>query len=135
MIKSKLFVVADRAIRDSESGNLSIINILDDVIAEAYPLLIARLTIIAFIEKTKKSADNKINLKFIIKNNRLLIGNHTIKVDFRDKEKTRAIIQLNGVPFHEPGKAQFLLTTEEDKEIDSFIVNLKLRNEIKVTTE
>ena len=131
MIRSKLFIVADRAIRDSDSGNLSIINILDDISAEAFPVIIPRLTIVGFVIKDSEDSDTP-SLRFKLLNNEKTIGDHHIKVDFRGKNKTRAIIQLGGIPIPEPGELHFILTNEKEEEIDRYTINLRLREEIKV---
>ena len=134
MITSKVLLVADRAIRDNETGNLSIINIIEDITAESFPILIPRLTIVAFIHK-EQDDNSKPNLRFKLLNNETSIGDHSIKVDFREKNRTKAIIQLGTVPIREPGIAHFILTDAEGNEIDKYSINLNLREEIKVTTE
>lgn len=133
MISSKLFLVADRVIKDSETNNLSIINILDDITAEAYPLIIHKLTIVSFV--TKEREEDKVSLGFKILNNDTKIIEHQIKVDFRGKNKTRAIIQLGVLPIQEAGQIHFILTDEQGNEIDRYSINLRLREEIKVITE
>lgn len=133
MISSKLFLVADRVIKDSETNNLSIINILDDITAEAYPLLIHKLTIVSFV--TKEKENDKVTLGFKVLNNDTKIIEHQIKVDFRGKNKTRAIIQLGVLPIQEAGQIHFILTDEQGNEIDRYSINLRLREEIKVITE
>lgn len=135
MISSKVLLVADRAIRDSESGNLSIINILEDIVAESFPILIPRFTVVAFLLKDKND-DSKQTIKFHLKNNDNVLGEHIIKVDFKDKNLTRAIIELGSIPFKESGFAKFVLCTEDCKhEIDNYTINLSLREEISVKTD
>jgi hypothetical protein len=133
MISSKLFLVAERVIRDSESGSISIINILDDIAAESYPILIHKVVAISYLQKTDTDS-GKQTLQFQLFNNSTQIGDHQIKVDFRGKNHTKAIIELGGIPLSEPGKASFVLKFEET-ELNSYSINLVLREEIRVSTQ
>ena len=134
MITLQSLLVADRAIRDSETGNLSIINILEDITAEAFPILIPRLTVVAFINKETNDDSTQI-LHLKICNNENIISNNQIKVDFREKNKSKVIIQLGTLPINELGKVHFILENINRVELERYSIGLKLREEITVTSE
>lgn len=133
MIRSKLLLCADKVIRDADGGSLSIINIMDDITAESFPVLIHRFSIINFlIRDTFEDLDKPI-INLQIFNNDFLIADHQLKVDFRGKLITRSIIQLVGIPLTEPGQAHFVIIDNEQKELDRYSINLQLRQSIEIS--
>lgn len=135
MIRSKLLLCADRAIRDTDGGNLSIINILDDITAESFPVLIHRFSVINFLIKETAEDPDKPSIRLKVYNNDKIVGDHQLKIDFRGKLKTRSIIQLGGVPLTEPGQAHFIITDNDGNEMDRYTINLHLRQAVVIQGE
>lgn len=133
MIESNLILCAEGVIRDAETNNISIFNILEELTAESYPILIQKSALFTVLTKEEDDPD-KPDLKFLLFNNDELVNEHKLKVDFRGKTKSRTIIRLGGIPFHNPGKAHFKVIDSDENEIAKYSINLKLREDVEVTS-
>ena len=113
MITSSLILCADRVIRDAETNNISIINILEEMTPEGLPLFIARVMIFALLhrDKEKDPSQIKCTLRIGIGDNRLL--ERELNVDFRDKGRNRTIINIGGLVISTSGILEASLFLEE----------------------
>jgi hypothetical protein len=132
-MKGILFVAAEKVIQSTDTNQISVINILEDLVTESYPFVIQYLNLVCYIEKEKSDEDEPIS-KLIIMNNEKEIVNTSAKVFLKNIEKTRLIINLNGIPFYEPGDVKFTLYDKINKEIASYKIKTSLREKIKVTS-
>ena len=111
MITSPLMVCADRVIRDAQTNNISVINIIEGITPEGLPLFIQRFMIFAFLERNIKEDPSQIKCKVRIKisGNKLL--ENVIVVDFKDKERNRLIYEIGGlvIPTNGTFEASLLL--------------------------
>jgi len=128
-----MILVAENVIKDSDTSNISVINIYEDLTVESFPIIIQRLTIIIFLEKQQDDPDI-FNTKLKVTNNQETLLNHEIKVDFRGKNKNRAIIRFGGIMFPNPGFVRFTVYDNDEKEICFYNINLRIREDIKVTS-
>lgn len=133
MINSKFIIVGENIIKDAESNNISVINILEDISAESFPILIQKMAILIYFEKESHD-DDKPTLVLKVSNNNKILVEHTIKADFRGKNKNRNIIKFGGILFPEPGDAKFeIIDTNNDNQIVcKYLLTLKLRTPVKV---
>lgn len=134
MIQSKFLICAEKAIRDADGGALSIINILDDIIAESFPVLIHSFAVIQFLVKSSPDDSDKPNIRLKVLNNETVLIDHLLKIDFRGKLKSRSIIQFGGLQIIEPGQAHFVLYNSDDAEMDRYTLNLTLRQPTTLQT-
>lgn len=132
MLKCNLLFVAEKAIIDRDNSNLSIINVFDDIAAESYPILFHNFTIIAYLEKDDTDTEDKQTVGFKMFNNSFQVVEQKIKIDFRGKHKSRAIIQFTGIPFNEPGKASFLVMDAHENTIGEYSISLSLIEKVTV---
>ena len=132
MIDSKFILCAESVIRDAETNNISIINILESISAESYPIMIQRSALYTVLTR-EEGDDESPDLKFVLYNNDDVIKEHKLRVNFRGKNKTRTIIRLGGLPFDNPGEAHFAVFID-DRELGRYSIELNLRDEVEVTS-
>lgn len=129
MIKFELLVCAESFLQDSQKESFSAINILEDVIAESYPTVIAQAALLLVTSKSNEEDSNvqTIESSFKILNNSDVIYSQQIPIKFLDKSKANTRINLGGFRVQEPGKLTFQFTY--DKESIEYNIKMKLRAE------
>ncbi|WEK35146.1 MAG: hypothetical protein P0Y53_21870 [Candidatus Pseudobacter hemicellulosilyticus] len=123
MIRSTLLLCAEKAMRDADNDNLSVFNILDDVIAAGFPITLNRLSIVNFFSREDGDPE-KVAVELNIFNNDQLIGEYQVKIDFRGRLKTRAIIQFGSFELAGPGITRFVIMDNERKQLSDYSICL-----------
>lgn len=131
-MKSIVFVCSERVIRDSESGLTSIINIIDNITVENYPLNIQRITVVAKL-KREQGDDEYVNLLLKGTLEDEVLFNIPIKLDFSRKDISYTKINLGGLLIKTPGTLLFTLHKGEQL-IADYEVILKPKEKIEVQT-
>lgn len=124
-------LMAERVIRDAETGAVSIINILESIQIEALPI-ISRASAYAYIEKEESDSGDKFEINILIKNNDKEMASHTLKIDFQGKSKTRLMLNFNGIVIEQPGVLSLDLFLSK-VHLGRFAVNIELRKNVTST--
>ena len=102
MSECKLAVCAERVILDASEGNVTLVNILQDISAAGFPLFIQHIAF-AFFLRRDPGDPNSFDAQFELR----LAGNELhafpVTVNFEDKPLTRAMVRLNGFVIPGPG--------------------------------
>ncbi len=125
MIKPKLMLCADAVIRDAETNAISIFNIIEEIGAEALPLLIPRFVVYNLLERDD---DDPVKVAATL---RLTIDDESlfeqgITLNFQDKKRNRSIFTLHGLALFRPGILKVSLSVE-DHELDSIFIEVIAR--------
>jgi hypothetical protein len=111
MLRSTLCLVAEGVIRDAETNNVSVYNILESITAQGFPLFLSKLGFLAVWEK--ETTDPIIyRANFSITLNEQQLYAQDIPLDFQNNIRLRSIITVQGVVIPQPGQMNFRLTTE-----------------------
>jgi hypothetical protein len=102
MIKSKLAVCSESIVRDAETNNLSIFNMLEELTSIEFPFVLPRFATLFYLERDEQDP-NVIDATITLSLNTTLIGQAVGKGDFEEKSRTRIILAVQGLVIPEPG--------------------------------
>ncbi|MDD5681270.1 MAG: hypothetical protein PHI59_08545 [Candidatus Omnitrophica bacterium] len=103
MIKSTIMLCAEGIVRDTESNNISVFNILEQFTSEGFPLFIQKFYVFNYLER-ELADPSQIDCQVIITNNNAELASVPIHIDFLDKLRNRAIVTVNGLAILNPGR-------------------------------
>jgi hypothetical protein len=111
MLKFKNIIVSESCSVDKDTGSLSLFNILRNVGATSYPLMIQRLVITAILERALSDQTNG-NVDFQIKQCGTIDFQKSVPYLFNiNTQSTQLIIRLNGFIVKQPGDIEFIVKT------------------------
>jgi hypothetical protein len=122
MIKPKLILCADYAMLDSQTNGVSVINILEDITPEGFPLFLPRLTILSILEKDPEDPDT-VATRLVVRLNEQQIFTAETPIEFQGKKRNRHITVLGGVPIPNPGPLTAVVLIDGN-EIHSYTVEI-----------
>lgn len=102
MPSALLCLIAKGVIRDADTNNLSVFNILEQVGAQGFPLLIQEAAVLA-VWRRAQDEGQQFAFDFALRNNDRVIIARRIDVNFAGAELNRTIIRLGGILAQEPG--------------------------------
>lgn len=102
MIVPKLLLCATGIVRDTQTNNISVFNILEQINFASFPGAIADFFILSVIER--ESGDPEVLTgKLCIKIGEISILEQDVEYNFQNKNRTRLIVGLGGLPIPQPG--------------------------------
>lgn len=123
MIRPKILLAADIAIRDAVSNLMTIVNINEELRPRGYPMLIPRFNVFALLERDM--ADNPIaigNLEIRLGDE--VIFERRVDLNFQTSRYTRLNLKIQGFIVNAPGLLKLRLTvgaeTLESYSIEAF---------------
>lgn len=118
------FVIAEEIIRDVDSDKITLVNVVEQLNAVSFPVFLSKCSAFLYLER-EEEGDKEIEatVKFIL--NEKVLLNSPIKFSFKDKNRTRVLIKINGVVFNEEGNFKAELAIGEQK-FTSYAVSLSL---------
>jgi Family of unknown function (DUF6941) len=109
MIESKLALCAHKIIRDAETNAISIIELIENIGARRFPIIVPQLTcLFRLVRAPSDSEQVDCIVTLSLGNNELL--RQPVRVDFQRKVTTRVILNLIGVPFMTTGSVKIQLS-------------------------
>ncbi|MCI0488618.1 MAG: hypothetical protein L0229_18680 [Blastocatellia bacterium] len=132
MIKSKVVICAEKVIRDAETNSVSIINLIEGINAQAFPVLIPGVSVFGLFEKDKDDP-TRFKSKLDIVHNKSIIFSTTSTLDFEDKQRTRFIVSISGLIISDPGSLEFIFYRDKGR-VGSYQFNVNLVGEPQVAT-
>ena len=112
MIRSKLMLCADNVVRDAETNNISVFNIFEEFPLEALPALIPRFAILNILERDDDD-DDEISCTLEMNLSGADIFTQQFDISFQDKNRTRSIVHIGGLPLSRPGTLKVALRLGE----------------------
>jgi hypothetical protein len=119
MITVPFCLFSEQIIRDAETNKMSVVNILDGILAASFPVIIPIL--VFFVEFRKDPGDPQIvdvTFHFSVNGNEVLRQPH--RVDFQNQLLCRAITRILVFPINGPGIVKGEVKTVDAKTIGSF---------------
>lgn len=125
MIKMKTMLMCETIIQDKETGNITVINIIENGTAESVPIFFPQITILAISERSSGDPGKvKCNLQLSLDNEKLF--DQQLILDFHDKPNHRSVVKILGFVLPKPGTLKAALKLDR-KTIGSYEVELALR--------
>ncbi len=100
-------------IRDAETNAISLINILEEINGQGFPLLIPQFCIFLLCER-EEDEPVSYNAKLQIYNNEKEMFSMNVIIDFQGKRRTRTNIKFGGLAVMVPGKLLVRFTIGEN---------------------
>lgn len=125
MLRCTLAVVAESVVRDAQSNNISVFNILEAFAANAFPAVFARLAVLFML--TRDEGDPA-QFPLML---RITQGDHgedafPVDCNFAEHRRTRSIVQLGGLAVRGAGQIRFLLL-HGHQELGAWVIEVSQR--------
>jgi len=117
MIHSKLMLFAENIIRDTQTNKISAINIIEELASPGFPLFMAGLNVLTFLER-EKDDEQTINFLLKLRLNEDELAGLEVDADFQGKLRNRNIVTVSGLVLPNPGILKAVLF-HNDKEFAS----------------
>jgi hypothetical protein len=117
-------VCCETVLQDLRSNNISLINLLDEVLAVAFPVLIQKITFVALLERAENEPSIA-HCRLVGKLNGNIAFNFEISVDFQGRFRSRAVGEFQGIFIQAPGN---LTMSFYHQEHELTTVTLNVRN-------
>lgn len=122
MITARLMTTAQGAVRDAQSNNISLFNIIQEIKAASFPIFFQRMFVVAFLEREADDpSSTQASLEIRIGAN--VLDDHSIDLNFGEKHKTRLVTEIVGLAIPQPGELKFTLKAGES-EIGSWSISI-----------
>ncbi len=118
-------IIAKTAIRDMETNNISLINILEQINASAFPLFLPEAHIVGVFIK-EEGDDKEIGCELVVSVGAVQLMSTTIDLDFTNSNSCRIIMHINALPIPGPGEMKVKLN-HGDNLIGTYTVNVLQR--------
>src|SRR5215216_1444185 len=96
MIRSTLAVCAESIVRDSETNNISVFNIIEELRAPGFPIVFPKLSTLFVLERDKEDPSH-VEGTVIIRLDEKELAQAAINGDFENTLRTRIILTAQGV--------------------------------------
>jgi len=103
MIRCLVALCAESIIRDAATNQVSAVNILDEINAQAFPILLPKLSCVFLFDRNVAEDPNEADaaVTFALPNLQLYQGQ--LQLDFQGKQRLRSILILQGFVVPTPG--------------------------------
>lgn len=112
MLRVKYALCAEGIVRDAATNSITAYNILEEVNAIGFPVVMPRLAIVVVVERgATDSAKQNARLRITLGDHELF--SHELGLDFQEKFVSRAIISLQGLVIPAAGMLAVAFSAEE----------------------
>ena len=95
-------ICCESVIRDIETNNITLVNLIEGISVEALPLLIPKFSI--FVSSSNEEINKIFDVDLEVKNNEIIIHRGSIKINFETNNNSRNIIRFNSLFIPTAGK-------------------------------
>jgi hypothetical protein len=120
MIRVKVLIVGETLLRDVDSNKYSLINILDNIRANGFPLVIPHVVFLAIFERDQDDVQKFEATLTLFQNNHEILK-AKLSPDFQNCRTNRSCWRLNGIVVTGPGELRFHLSADEGLDADYFL--------------
>jgi hypothetical protein len=101
-MRLKLLLCAQGVVRDADSNNVSIFNVLESLHSVGFPLFMQQMDILALLERTpEESSQHDMRFRVAVEETELVSAH--LAIDFEDKPRNRAMVHVQGLVVPNPG--------------------------------
>lgn len=125
MLRTKMVLLAEAVIRDSQANTVSIINLIEGIGMESFPVLIPKVSVLGLFSRDDGDPSRvKVRFEAVLATTRLFSGEGLL--DFEDKPNTRFILNVQGFVLTGPGQLRFSFY-QDSKKLGSYEVTVLLK--------
>ena len=123
MLTSKILLLAEGVVRDAETNNISVFNIMEEINSPQYPVVIPKVHIFNMLERKEGDQERYICKYEITIGDEKILSNE-LDVVFQDTLLARNIIFIGGFPVIRPDIITVSVSVE-DHTLDTYTVFAK----------
>jgi hypothetical protein len=131
MIRVKAMLCAENVIRDTETNQVTIYNVIEQVNVMGFPALLKGMTIFVFLERETEDAQ-VVDCQVLLKMDDTQLKEIRIQPDFEDKLRNRTFVRIEGMPIHQEGRFSAILLID-GKEKSQYDFPVVFAGETRVT--
>jgi hypothetical protein len=102
MITCKLLLCAQGVVRDADSGNVSVFNIMENIQAAGFPFFIQQMVVFALFERLREDS-TQYEILFRLSMGTTELFTTPLAIDFQDKLRNRTTLHIRGLVVPQPG--------------------------------
>jgi hypothetical protein len=122
VVRSKLFFCSDSTSIDARSNALSAFNIIEQLNAPSFPVVVPRLAILIFLSR-EEGDPSVVQLQLQIFSGTQQLFGGPLAVNFVQQLSTRTIVELNGLLVPAPAELRLVLR-DGDQLLDTWTVTV-----------
>lgn len=122
-MKAVYAVCCETVLQDLRTNNLSLINLLDEVLAVAFPVLVQKVSFVGLLEKDDDEPSIA-QCRLVGKLNGNIVFNFEISVDFQGRSRSRAVGEFQGIFIQAPGVLEMSFY-HQDQELITVVINVR----------
>lgn len=126
MVTAKFMLAAQGIIQDRDTRSVSVFNILEEVQAEGFPVLIQKMSLLTVLERAPEDHQRN-ELTLAISLGQVSLMTRPVAVDFSDKLRSNYIINLTSMIIPNPGRLNFVLKVGE-RVVSEYSIGVEPRN-------
>lgn len=108
-MEARLFLVAQSSAVDARTNSISAFNIMEEIHAATYPIVVPTMAILAMIDQGESEPDRPdVQLQISLGGQQLFQG--PFQVDFQGRRKGKALAEFNGLVVPAPGVLRLSLS-------------------------
>jgi len=128
-MKFKSLVVCETCLVDGRTNALSFINILEEINLTTAPAMIHKLNVVAMLGQDFPGENSLVPLDIAVTLNGEQVLMQPVTVDFKGRQDTRFILEINGVPLKADGLLKFTVN-QNGKEMLEYTVKVHMRDQL-----
>lgn len=118
----KSLVLCEIALIDARTNNLSLINLIEEIQAVGFPVMLSHLCVVAQIEKEAIDTDDQGLFTIRMRLNERQLFTQPVTANFMGRSKSRLVVDISGLPITEPGTLVVQLVRDDAAVLSSSIV-------------
>jgi hypothetical protein len=109
-MRAKAFLCAESTSVDIRRNSLSIFHLIEDINAPSFPIIMPRLSVVLFLDRTAEEPNSVLG-RLEIRDEHQLIGGGPVMADFLGQLNCRIVLDFQGFVIPSPGRlrAEFLV--------------------------
>lgn len=128
-MKFKSLVVCETCLVDGRTNALSFINVLEEINLTTVPAMIHKVSVIAMLGQEFPGENPMVPLDIAVTLDGELILSEPITVDFKGRQDTRFILEINGVPLKSGGLLKFAVK-QNGNEMLEYVVKVHMQDQL-----
>lgn len=128
-MKFKSLIVCETCLVDGRTNALSFINILEEINLTTVPAMIHKVNVIAMLGQDFPGENPAVPLDIVVALDGEQIIMQPITVDFKGRQDTRFVLEINGVPLKAGGLLRFSVN-QNGKEMLEYVVKVHMHDQL-----
>lgn len=112
MITTRYALCASRVIRDASEERISVVDLMEDIAAQAFPIVIPKLSFVWCLKRESNNDPAQFPGLVTIRLDNEQLFQHPININFQTTLINRQIVAVGGLAIPRPGKVVIIFSAE-----------------------